>query len=563
MNEQQPYEKHLADKLRDLKPPGSASRSWPQMKALLDRDMPNTAGGAGGNRWWIIGTIAALLLIGTWAGSSLISGNSEPAVANKSETKKQTSVVSPDGRGASTSVKPDLSSSQTHNINEQKTSSNESTSTPAITPNNHSTNATADPTYTNPARADAGKTESTADRSRNNKPLENETVITPAKNNSNKLPSVVSERQISGTTGNKRPNRRTDNLIVRNEDKRITRRDFSQTENEDAAQGLSKKNSRKNNVVAGGQTEEAFGQLADDNAMETASILSIDESQYLYDGTQAMFPDSIKTSYALNIPAKARSRFKSNTPRVQALKNRVVGTGDDKNFALGLSLPLAFPLSDQKAFAYNVNAGANTALDYLPVPHLQYHINQKSYLQAEIQFASPQFINPALLYESKYERTGATNYRYVTNSVFAKKLYYFNLPLGIHYSPFKNFYLGSGVQFSSLMSGVAMQEQRGYSSLSPSSTDTLFNQSILKFRNDTLSDRLNNNEFRVTLDANYYWHRFTVGLRYNQALSNYVSLRVSNVSPLITDKNKSMQFYLRYNLWEDKKRKKTGSLAKK
>jgi hypothetical protein len=57
------------------------------------------------------------------------------------------------------------------------------------------------------------------------------------------------------------------------------------------------------------------------------------------------------------------------------------------------------------------------------------------------------------------------------------------------------------------------------------------------------------------LDANYYWKQFTVGLRYNQALSDYVSFRLNNISPLFQDKNKSLQFYLRYNLWEDYKRR--------
>jgi hypothetical protein len=48
MNAQQPYEKHLADKLQKLKPSGDANSNWPQMKALLDREMPG--GGNGGNK---------------------------------------------------------------------------------------------------------------------------------------------------------------------------------------------------------------------------------------------------------------------------------------------------------------------------------------------------------------------------------------------------------------------------------------------------------------------------------------------------------------------------------
>ena len=113
---------------------------------------------------------------------------------------------------------------------------------------------------------------------------------------------------------------------------------------------------------------------------------------------------------------------------------------------------------------------------------------------------------------------------------------------------------GTGLQFSSLVSGVALREET--SSTIGSASSTLISQQYSKFKNDTLANRIDNSEFRLMLDANYYWKQFTVGLRYNQALSNYVNFRLNTVSPLFTDKNKSLQFYLRYNLWEDYKKKK-------
>ena len=58
---------------------------------------------------------------------------------------------------------------------------------------------------------------------------------------------------------------------------------------------------------------------------------------------------------------------------------------------------------------------------------------------------------------------------------------------------------------------------------------------------------------KLLLEDNLPWD-----LRYNQALSNYVSFRLSNISPLFTDKNKSLQFYLRYNLWEDYRKRNSG-----
>ena len=213
---------------------------------------------------------------------------------------------------------------------------------------------------------------------------------------------------------------------------------------------------------------------------------------------------------------------------------------------------MGFPLGDQDPAAYNINAKPNTITDFLPVPQMQYHINNKVYLQTELQLANPQFIQPVLLFQDRtlYPSTNTIHY----NSTYARKLYYFNIPVGIHYSPFPHFYLGTGLQFSSLLSGVALREET--SMVVGSASGTLISQEYSKFKNDTIADMIDNSEFRLMLDANYYWKQFTVGLRYNQALSNYVNFRLNSVSPLFTDKNKSLQFYLRYNLWEDYNRKK-------
>jgi hypothetical protein len=144
---------------------------------------------------------------------------------------------------------------------------------------------------------------------------------------------------------------------------------------------------------------------------------------------------------------------------------------------------------------------------------------------------------------------------YTTNAVYAKKLYYFNIPVSIHHSPFPGFYMGTGIQFSSMISGVALSEERKWSS---GGSNVLVKETYTRFKNDTLSKLINGNEFRVLLDANYYFNRFTVGLRYNQALSNYISFRLSPGVPYSFDKNRALQFYMRYNLWEDKKKGNTN-----
>jgi hypothetical protein len=161
-----------------------------------------------------------------------------------------------------------------------------------------------------------------------------------------------------------------------------------------------------------------------------------------------------------------------------------------------------------------------------------------------LQFISPQYIRPILLDET---RSMAGSYM-IYNSVYARKLYYFNLPVGIHYSPFPNFYLGTGLQLSSLLSGVGLYEETKRSM--SGQPIALVSEKYSKI-NDNLLSRMNKMEMRLMLETNYYYNRFTFGLRYNQAFNNYVNFRIDPMSPYTFDKNKALQFYMRYNLWEN------------
>ena len=62
MNEQQPYEKHLAEKFQQLPLP-DVDPNWQQMKLLLDKEMPR---GGGYWRWITAFGILLFMLGGTW-----------------------------------------------------------------------------------------------------------------------------------------------------------------------------------------------------------------------------------------------------------------------------------------------------------------------------------------------------------------------------------------------------------------------------------------------------------------------------------------------------------------
>jgi hypothetical protein len=268
-----------------------------------------------------------------------------------------------------------------------------------------------------------------------------------------------------------------------------------------------------------------------------------------YTGATVISPSGvIQREFTYMFPEQA-----DNKKATARKSNRNTHSNEDKTFAIGLSLPLGFPVGDQQAMAFNRNGGVNTISDYIPMPHFQYHFNNKTYVQAGFQFSAPQFIRPILLYQDRKVSQPPFVHEQITTWT-ARKLYYFNLPLTVYHSPLKNFYMGAGLQYSSLLSGVAQYECIERSVMGPMQELTIKNY-FTKFKNDSLSNKLNRNEVRLLIDMSYYWSRFTVGLQYNQAFNNYVSFQVTPNSPYTFDKNKSLQFYLRYNIWEDKKRK--------
>ncbi|ANE52025.1 outer membrane beta-barrel protein [Flavisolibacter tropicus] len=192
--------------------------------------------------------------------------------------------------------------------------------------------------------------------------------------------------------------------------------------------------------------------------------------------------------------------------------------------------------------------------DYLPVPQARYHFNNKLFIQGELQFNAPQFTQPVQLEHRNYS-DGLFN---VNDTAYLKKLTYFNLPLSIHYSPLKRFYIGAGIQYSRLNNAIVLHEKtktRGGSQF-PDSTFKSSKQERIK--DDTLFQKLHTSELRLLSDVSYQAGAFGVGVRYNYALRNLVKVPV--VGGTITQaRNSSLQLYIRYQFLDKRKRKHRAS----
>ena len=548
MNEKQPYEKHLAEKLQQLPPPGDANRSWPQMRSLLDNELPEGGGSGfgrnGATKWWMIGLLVGVITIGTWLSTKQSGPNEKDAptasgqIASEKETTPSSGVSLP-----ASNEKNNLTASSSVNDSKAAPSSSVKEQPPQnslLTDNKQSsTDNSSNTTLPTVKETEIAKKNEGSEVTKTNKDNTNTTKLNSSKNN----PAVEAGSSAAIVKSNSTLNNNT----------KSNQPGSGAKQNDKTVAGLSNQpTGRKNAVTESNQVNEDF------LATYSGLIFGVDKSTSTIGETDALIkgsPDAQSiASVVPKAPPKPGRRYNKYTKSFEPRSNkpRVVGTGDEKNMAFGLSLPLGFPVGDQQAVAYNFNAGQNTISDYLPAPHFQYHLNEKSFLQSELQFVAPQFIQPVLLSQNIQVSSMQTKY----TSIYAKKLYYFNMPFTAYYSPFKHFYLGTGFQFSSMLSGVAMNEEKLYT-VSDSSITTNYT----KFRNDSLSNKFDGSEFRILFDANYYWQKFNVGLRYNQALTNYISIRATPTSGLFQDRNKAIQFYLRYNFWEDKKKKKTNTLA--
>ena len=234
----------------------------------------------------------------------------------------------------------------------------------------------------------------------------------------------------------------------------------------------------------------------------------------------------------------------ADTTQEDPVRGLVAGIGFNQFFSVG----------QQQKSDYNSGGTSGGLGDYLPVPMVRYYFSKKLYIQLEAQFNTPQYTKKNLIASQSPGDTLSPG-RIQQSSVTIKKLFYFNLPLSVHYSPFPNLYLGGGLQYSRLSNGVGLFEDKV---VVVGGTDSVKATKIQSFKGDTTYQKIRTNEFRFLLDINYTYKRFIAGARYNQALSRFLDVHISN-NQVTQARNSSLQLYLRYILWDNRKKRPSGS----
>lgn len=574
MNEKLPYEKLIAEKMQHLHLPDKEA-SWQQMKKLLDEQMPTSGNSPKrpGGKWWWISSIIIILTGGIWAviNNIRVDDNSPLSQTNSAADKpslqesKKTTTIDQTSTPTSTDNKTVTASSTTEQVNASASKNNSSVSKTA--------NAVLNTKVPEPETANTIPAET------------NNSIGITSENNNSTDKTNFSRKQLTAKNENAGLKKRDNNYSVLKPGNSVSKGNYKYRNRDIVLQNnvlpgnivgshFNKpvKNNAKHNVLPDKSKGDDAIKIIDANNMSAedeiveapvftaASVSNAHIKNFLYDNKNIIeLPDDNDSSAGLATPdytaaipdvrAKRKALLKEIKRKERKEERELAksyrtyksfwGENTNRWFAAGIAPYQNFAIASQQTYNYNSSAGRSIASDYIPSPYLQLHVTNRVYLLSEFQFNSPQ-ATPSLLLSQKEMNVPFSGMGY-TENIYLRKLYYFNLPVSFYYSPVKNFYLGSGLQFSSLSSGLAYAEQR-------TPGNSLIHSETFTIKDDAISSRLKNTEWRYLFDANYYADRFMFGFRYNQAFSNYVNLKVNNTLPPTQARNQSFQFYIRYNI---------------
>jgi hypothetical protein len=266
-------------------------------------------------------------------------------------------------------------------------------------------------------------------------------------------------------------------------------------------------------------------------------------------GTPATDTTATDTTATMKKPATAKPS-NASTAKKPASKAKKDPWPPYKGFTAGFGFNQFFPVGQQVNANFNSSGNNGTITDYLPVPEVRYYFSKRLYVQAEAQVNTPQYTSKNLLAAQQVDVNSASGTPVTTtNSVYIKKLFYFNLPVSIHYSPVWGLSLGAGLEYARLTNGVADHQQRvSYGAAGP--TDSVRYSKVQSFKGDSVYQKLRTSEWRLLGEVSYQWHGFTLGARYNWATDKFIHVQVSSTQ-LTQSRNTSLQLYLRYTIWKE------------
>ncbi|HVK96611.1 MAG TPA: hypothetical protein VM368_02285 [Flavisolibacter sp.] len=319
----------------------------------------------------------------------------------------------------------------------------------------------------------------------------------------------------------------------------------------------SKQLSAYTNNISEGVTNAATQSFLLDNASE-----NISGSENIITGTKNTISkiDGTIAGSTLNINSLSE---KNETPFMAKKPTIIRQNAWMKNLVAGVSFNFNAPVGSQNLNFFNSSNKKGIIYDYMPSVHLQYHISNKLYVQAEVQPIAPQYASNNIL----YKKTTHLNPDEKEEDLFRlNKSYYLNLPVSVHFRPTEQVSVGAGVQYSKLKQ-LVLSNEKIYSIKSGSGyNNTLLSKETIVRAAPTAEDKANmitaadsvvnsfkTNDVRLFVDAGYQVNKINIGVKYTAGMNSFYNEKSSPEVIPSAGKNASLQLYFRVNIFGKKK----------
>jgi hypothetical protein len=232
---------------------------------------------------------------------------------------------------------------------------------------------------------------------------------------------------------------------------------------------------------------------------------------------------------------------KTNEPKKDSSKPKTI------SFSAGVAMHQLLPVDGQKPAPYSSQGRKSSLADYIPSVFARMYKNDKWFIQLEFRYGAPQYTKN-LLYsqQSVLDTNGGVNFTRITSQNL-KKTFYHQIPLSFNYFVLPNWSLGSGIVWNKFYSAISEEEINRKNNITQA--DSIISKKILATRNDT-SSAFSKSYFQLLFETQYRWRRFSIGARYSFGLQPYIKFNLNGANQ--EERNRSLQVFLRYELWKSK-----------
>ncbi len=269
--------------------------------------------------------------------------------------------------------------------------------------------------------------------------------------------------------------------------------------------------------------------------IDTTIVIKIDSSTNPIDSTVVMI-DSLPNN---------------DTSKVAAEKKQKEKKKNEYYFAAGLSLQYQFPINGQQSNNYDAFGRKNSLKDYVPAAYIRFYKKNTWFFHTGFRYGAPQSVK-----EVPYNSTSSLDSnsgQIVTNrsSFTVRKTFYHQVPFSFNYFITPKLSIGTGIMYS-LFNG-ALTEKENTITVTRQGIDSVIssNKEFIKVpaSGDSFFSRT---QFNFTVQAEFHWKRFGIGAQYTKGLQPYLKFKEAGVLKQL--KNESLQIFIRYELWRQKKR---------